>query len=146
MTFQTFSFLRNFKIKFIFRNVSVLSYHGHVCHREHVQHVELAQVEVVGAELRGGEQGEGGHQVHLHISSALKLSSLHIRYAKSSQCWCAMCYQLESIQQEEEIVESFPDLGLAEHHVETHVACRGQEVIRSQLSDTGHKYCTQATL
>lgn len=50
----------------------VLSYHGHVCHREHVQHVELAQVEVVGAELRGGEQGEGGHQVHLHISSAHK--------------------------------------------------------------------------
>ena len=46
-----------------------------------------------------------------------------------------MCYQLESIQQEEEIVESFPDLGLAEHHVETHVAWRGQEVIRSQLSD-----------
>ena len=66
------------------------------------------------------------------------LSSLHISYAKSSQCLCAMCYQLESIQQEEEIVESFPDLCLAEHHVETHVACRGQEVIRSQLSDTGH--------
>ena len=49
-----------------------------------------------------------------------------------------MCYQLESIQQEEEIVESFPDLRLAEHHVETHVACQGQEVIRSQLSNTGH--------
>lgn len=75
MTFQTFSFLRNFKIQFLLSYsaiVWVLSYHGHVCHREHVQHVELAQVEVVGAELRGGEQGEGGHQVHLHISSALK--------------------------------------------------------------------------
>ena len=75
MTFQTFSFLRNFKIQFLVSYsaiVWVLSYHGHVCHREHVQHVELAQVEVVGAELRGGEQGEGGHQVHLHISSVHK--------------------------------------------------------------------------
>ena len=75
MTFQTFSFLRNFKIKLLLSYsaiVLVLSYHGHVSHREHVQHVELAQVEVVGAELRGGEKGEGGHKVHLHISSALK--------------------------------------------------------------------------
>ena len=44
-----------------------LSYHGYVGHREHVKHVELAQVEVVGAELRRREQGECGHQVHLHI-------------------------------------------------------------------------------
>ena len=39
-----------------------------MCHREHVEHVELAEGEVVGAELGRGEQGEGGHQVHLHIS------------------------------------------------------------------------------
>ena len=46
-----------------------------MCHREHVEHVELAEGEVVGAELRRGEQGEGGHQVHLHISSLVVVSN-----------------------------------------------------------------------